>query len=119
MARTSSDRFFAAFCAAIICLCCITSTANAQARWLKQKTRGFSSGKSAADVLGGLATAHKFKVEYQSETIKSDASETLIHGNLDGVPLETTLRLVFSGMSVEDEIPWTANKSTLNIHDPR
>ncbi len=119
MTPFSYTRFGTAFCTLIISLILTPQPANAQARWLTQKTKGFVSGMSGADVLEGLATAHKFKIEYANEEIKSEAAETLIHGNLNDVPLETTLRLILSGISKQDEIPWTADKTTLHIHDPR
>lgn len=116
MAGITFTRPWTCVCVMILFCCLNASDANAQARWLTQKTKPFTSGKSTAEVLEELAAAHKFKVEYSSEDAKTEASAVLVLGNMEGVPLETTIRVLCSNMT--EPLPWTADKTTLTISSP-
>ncbi len=98
------------------------STAHAQARWLTQKTKSFTNGKTLPDVLEELSAAHGFKIEYANDKIKnqleSDVVGIEIVANLEGVPLETTLNLLCSRASGTTAWPWKADKATLQMQDP-
>ncbi len=101
----------------ILLLCLLAPTANGQAKWLMQKTKPFTSGKSLADVLEELATSHKFKVEYADESAKKFATdEVTVFANLEGIPLGTTLQLIIG--STSNRTPWIADKQTLTVQSP-
>ena len=93
--------------------------AHAQARWLTTKTKPFTSGKKATEVLDELATAHKFKVTYSEPEAKSTAESAIVYGNLEGLPLSTTVNLICSNLIADNTYPWTADKTTLTISTER
>ena len=92
------------------------SEVHAQARWLTTKTKPFTSGKSATEVLDELGVAHKFKVEYPDADTKELLDKSRIHGNLESLPLNTSLNLITGHLSPDTRCPWTADKTTLTIN---
>ena len=92
------------------------SELHAQARWLTTKTKPFTSGKSVPEVLDELGVAHKFKVEYPEADTKDLLSSFKIHGNLEALPLNTSLNLITSHLISDTRFPWTADKTTLTVN---
>ena len=90
--------------------------ARAQARWLTTKTKSFTSGNSVTEVLDELGAAHKFKVEYPDADTKELLGGFKIYGNLEALPLNTSLNLITGHLLPETRYPWTADKTTLTVN---
>ncbi len=111
------SKLFAFACSGILCLYLFASPAYGQAKWLTQKTKPFTSGKSLAEVLEELAAAHKFKVEYADDDARKFATdEVTVFANLEGISLGTTLQLIIG--STSSRTPWIADKQTLTVQSP-